>query len=67
MMGDDFLGVDFVALLLGFRPLSDDTSFRLRILVEKIAGEPANDVVHARFSHRHVGVLGAPQDERKSD
>src|SRR5687768_2987413 len=45
-----------LGLFVGF--LFDDADLLLGIAIEKLGSEPAEDIVHDRFGHRDVGILG---------
>ena len=49
---------DLFLMHLVFDVVADDARFLLRFFVEKLAGEPAEDIIHDRFGHRDIGILG---------
>ena len=46
---------------LVFRLLLDDTDLPLGIAVEKLGCQPPEDVMHNRFGHGNIGILGKPR------
>ena len=51
-------GTTFLRRCVVRRILPYDSDFLLRVAVEKLAGEPTEDIIHDRFRHRDIGILG---------
>jgi hypothetical protein len=41
-----------------FRFLSDDADLPLGLAVEKLGGQPPENIIHNRLGHRNIGILG---------